>query len=444
MKFTNQSRHPKSLQCSANYPFLLCLPVLCLMTFSGCSKGPGETSDADTSKDMPFKADSLAGGPYPTLLISKAQFSYQTNSQGQQKPVPGAAKLVLLRKTKEGWKESCIEDSTGNVFHNAVPFHFGDDDSGILTISGTDAALRLWRWQSDGWTVQTLWQPHFGGRWDRLRDVEFGDVTGDGHVDIVVATHDQGVVGLLQQDADQWLVTEVDREPNTFVHEVEVGDIDGDGNLEFFTTPSKPNSASLASQPGSVIMYRRMGSGFERSTVDSFAETHAKEILAVDLDDAGRSTLLAAVEAQTQRRGASLVTIRPVEIRAYTYAAGKFHSKLIATLDDTQCRFLADGDVDGDGVVDIVASGMRSGVWLLRRDERGRWYKTMVAKDSSSFEHATLICDLDGDGTNDVVVASDVQGELRRYFWNGSGFEKEILAKLPATEITFNLAFGSF
>ena len=153
---------------------------------------------------------------------------------------------------------------------------------------------------------------------------------------------------------------------------------------------------------------------------------------------------MVAVEGQTQRRGGSLSLVKPVEIKAYEYDGGQFKSETVVTLKDTQCRFLVPGDVDGDDRLDIVAASMRSGIWLLRLDERNRWYKTLIDSDSSSFEHATMVCDLDSDGKNEIVVASDVQGELRCYSWNGAGFDKQVLAKLPSTEIAFCLSLGQF
>jgi hypothetical protein len=154
--------------------------------------------------------------------------------------------------------------------------------------------------------------------------------------------------------------------------------------------------------------------------------------------------LIAAVEAQTARRNNALVTLRPVEIFAYRFTEAGVQPRVLTSLPDTQCRFLTSGDVDGDGRVEIVAAGMRSGLWLLQNDDGVAWSKSLIDKHSSGYEHATLVGDLEGDGAVDIFVASDVQGELRRYRWDGEDFRKEIITSLPETEITFNLAIGRY
>src|SRR5262249_58735536 len=119
-------------------------------------------------------------------------------------------------------------------------------------IGGTQAMLKTWTLEDGRWRAQVRWNPKFGGKFDRLRDIERGDVTGDGKPDLVIATHDQGVIAVVEP-AENWRVTEVDRQADTFVHEIEIGDVDGDGGAEFFATPSQPNKLE-EKQPGEVGM----------------------------------------------------------------------------------------------------------------------------------------------------------------------------------------------
>src|SRR5262249_61233157 len=104
-------------------------------------------------------------------------------------------KLLVARKTESGWKPLVLEDPDSNVFHKALPW-----DGGIVTIGGNQALLRTWRFADGQWAATTHWNPKFGGKFDRLRDVERGDVDGDGKDGLVIATHDQGEIAMVRPD----------------------------------------------------------------------------------------------------------------------------------------------------------------------------------------------------------------------------------------------------
>ena len=422
--------------------------LLALFLLNGCTreKEPegGEASDAAAGSSSPVR-EALTGGPYPTLIMTQAQFKKSKGPDGKLKMTPGPAKLVLLRKTGAGWQRLTVEDPESNVFHKALPLDLDGGRTGILTIGAMKAALKLWSWDGSAWSERTIWAPTFGGKWDRLRDVEIGDVTGDGADEIVIATHDQGVVAVAGKEGGGWRITEMGRAPGTFVHEVEIGDADGDGLKEFFVTPSEPNRATMESQPGRVDMYKWNGKIFDRTVVDTFDKSHAKEILAVDLEGRGRATLFAVVEAETRKQGRETVVMRPVTIKQYGFdKAGRASSRVVVTLKDSQCRFLSPGDVDGDGATDLVAAAMKSGLWILRAQPDGTWRPSLIDAHSSGYEHTTLVCDLEGDGRLEIYVAADDQQEVRRYDWKEDHFEKQVIAKIDPNDITWNLTAGSF
>ncbi|UCH30113.1 MAG: hypothetical protein JSV06_03555, partial [Myxococcales bacterium] len=64
-----------------------------------------------------------------------------------------------------------------------------------------------------------------------------------------------------------------------------------------------------------------------------------------------------------------------------------------------------------------------------------------VDRDSSGFEHAALLTDLDGDGVDELYVASDDQGEVRRYVQGKKGFSKTVLYRreIPESVFTWNI-----
>ena len=382
----------------------------------------------------------LVGGPYPTLLLAQAQFI----KDAAGKPKPGAALLSIWRKGADGaWSSTKLEDPDSNVFHKAIA-----TPEGVYTIGAEGAFLKRWKLVDGAWKAEALWNPKWGGKFNRIRDLEIGDVDGDGKDDLVMATHDMGVVAVGRWKADGSLdVTEFNKQPDTFVHEIELGDVDGDGKNEIYATPSGRNQSSGKSQPGKVVRFtwNAVTSTFDATVVDDLGESHAKEILCADLDGDKKSELFSVVEAETQLENGKPKIVRPVEIRQYTPKKdGTFSHAVVTTIDDLQTRFLVHGDMDGDGAQELVAAAMKSGIWVIKKDAKD-WNAENIERNSSGFEHASWPADLDGDGKLELYVASDEQRELRRYAWNAASkvYEKTVIGPIPPSTITWNVTSGN-
>jgi hypothetical protein len=375
---------------------LMVLPLIAFL--AGCAKAP--------------TVEPMANG----LLLSLAVLE-----SGPSGPVPQPAQLGILTHDGTAWNYRFIEDEDSNVFHKGMVFAPAGGEAAILTAGGTKAMIKLWN--MDG-TSSTLWEQDFGGKFSRMRDLEVADVNGDGFTDIVVATHDQGVVAVLYGDAGgSYTASELDAEPNTFVHEVEVGDLDGDGVLEIYATPSLPNKLDGTPQPGFVTRYVP---GIEegRTLVADLGDRHAKEILVDDVDGDGTDELYVSVEAVAGGR---------VEILRFDAGTDPTEGMLITSLGDTLTRFLTAGDVDGDGIKEMVAAANKSGLWLLRpgTDPRAEWSIESIDRNSGGFEHASILTDLDGDGVDELYVANDDDGEINRYVWVDGEPQRELLYTHP-------------
>ncbi|MEM8929779.1 MAG: VCBS repeat-containing protein [Acidobacteriota bacterium] len=373
--------------------------LLLAALFTGCADSDSETPTAEMPTEAPAATGPAAGvDSLPEgLLVGLAVLGKDDDG----KPLPLPARLGLLTVDEGHWQWRQIEDADSNVFHKAMPYTTPDGETGVLTFGGTAAIVRWWR---PGHDPVEVWREDFGGRHSRMRDAEIGDLDGDGVDEIAVATHDQGVVVILDPIAAEdgsfgFAVEELDRKADTFVHEIEIGDLDGDGTPEVYATPSARNQLDGSEQPGEITRY----AGGERSVVGALGDRHAKEILVADVDGDGRDELYAAIEA---------VSGGEVEIRRYDADGDSFTETLVATLPDTLTRFLTVGDLDGDGTRELVAAASKSGLWLLRDGE-----KVLIDRDSGGFEHAALLTDLDGDGADELYVASDRHGEIRRYIW---------------------------
>ncbi|MFK7931479.1 MAG: FG-GAP repeat domain-containing protein [Myxococcota bacterium] len=330
------------------------------------------------------------------------------------------------------------EDDQSNVFHKVIPWR-----DGLLSIGGDKARLLHWTGAADALTPRVLYEQAFGGAHDRLRDLEIGDVDGDGQDELVLATHDQGMVVVLDEATPgTWVATELGRTADTFVHEIELGDLDGDSLLEIYSTPSEPNKSSGASQPGRVERWAWSGSAYERTLIHAFEGTHAKEILVADL---GEGPVLLAL--QEGRTGAANLLMDPVAIvRLAPTPTGPWTSEPIGVLlGERQARFLVSGDIDGDGLVELVATGMTTGVWALDRASLAQpFIATQIDGTSGGFEQAAHLADLDGDGALELYVASEPDHgkprQLRRYKWGKEQFERSVLSTFEGSGLIWGLS----
>ena len=413
--------------------------LVIIIALAACGGEPSSTSKQAApvptrAADAPPRQEPLEGGPYPALLVTQAQFAEKDG-----KPVPGPAKLMIVRKTPDGWKTVIIEDPDSNVFHKAIPY-----ETGILTIGATKAALKAWLFADGKWHQRTIWQPTFGGKFDRLRDIEVGDVDHDGEDDLVIATHDQGVIGVVHPFAGKpWAIEEVDRQPDTFVHEIEIADMTGDGKKEFFATPSKPNKLDQE-QSGQVKIYRKEEKGWSNAVVASPGDTHAKEILTADVDGDKKSELYIVWEGTIGKDGK---LERPVKVEEFQLMSGPagamFAHKDVGEVPDRQMRVLAAGDVNGDGKTDLVGSSLKKGIWLFEKQGLN-WKVTNIDENSSGYEHPLHLADLDGDGVLEIYVAAEDQGELNVLRWKDGKFVKELVVPLNKGDITWNITDGRF
>jgi hypothetical protein len=404
--------------------------------------GPGETQPPAEPPAAPAQAPPAAPpatavsaepDAYPAgIVLALAQFEKKDG-----KPVPGPARLEFLLRQGGTWRTTAIEDPESNVFHKAMLYQ-GAEGPRLLSMGGTAAIVKTWRREAEGLEGRAEWREDFGGTWSRMRDAEVADLFGDGGASIAVATHDQGVVAVLRPKAGGGFeALEIDRQPETFVHEIEIGDLDGDGVLEVYATPSEPNRLDGTPQSGQVVRYvpaRQEG----RVVVADLGERHAKEILVDDVDGDGRDELYVSVEGLLGGAGGKQL-LEPVEIRRYDADTPAAEGVVVARIQDRLCRFLTAGDVDGDGSKELVAAAFSSGVWLLRpgADAKGSWEIAQVDADSAGFEHAAILTDLDEDGRDELYVASDRHKEVRRYVWEGGRPERETIYVRPDDRAIF-------
>ena len=427
---------------------VLVLAALCSFALLACRKSTDEApsqapaaSPADEGERAAQPAAGAAAGGSEAVLLALAQF---VEDPAGGRPKPGPAKAMLIEAGAGGWGVETLEDPDSIVFHKAMCWPGKDLSGGVLTIGAEGARLLEWRRGPEGWKSTLLYEGTFGGKWDRLRDLEVGNVDADPEPELVIATHDQGVVLVLNRSAEGWEAQEIFRKADTFVHEVELGDVDGDGALEIYVTPSEPNRAGV-SQPGGVLGFRfdKVAASYQPFWVVQLENSHAKEILTADLNGDGSAELYAAVEAKLTVEGGQLKAAQPVSIqRFHPGAAGApWRPEVVATLEGgLQSRVLLAADLRGLGP-ELVVTTMRDGVWRLQMPEApgAPWPKAPIDRSLRGFENAAGIADTDGDGRAELFVTPDDLDQVLRYVWDGEDFQRSEVVGLAARDITWNV-----
>lgn len=383
---------------------------------------------APPDPDAPTPANEpLQPGAGPTLMLSQAWF-YKHDG----KPAPGPARLIIYRQTPSGWVSSKLEDADSNVFHQS--FSYG---SGVVTLGAERALLRLWTPGPQGWSASTLFEGDWCGKFDRLRELERGDVDGDGDEEWVIATHDQGVVVVLDGAPGRQHALELDADPDTFVHEIELGDLTGDGIDEIVATRTHrlfPNGSS------EVAMYHWTPAGYLRETLLEVDDVAIREALLADLDGDGRDEVYLSAEYPSRNsEGPQGVDVWRLRLRA-----GRWTHETVAHIDDRSVRFLLAADTDGDHHPELVATGMRGGVYQMIPQGTGPWPVTRISDQSSGFEHAAIALDLDQDGRDELYIADDDHHELERLTLDpGSGaWCDDVIGTFEERSFTWTIARG--
>ncbi len=362
----------------------------------------------------------------PVLVMATSQFNISFADDGKKIYTAGDGKVVFL--DEEGNRIELVDN-----FSKALQKAFFVDIDGervLVTLGGTKASLNFFREKGGEWVGETVWAPDLV----RLRDAEYGDVDGDGEKEFVAATHDDGGVWLVKRVNGSWLPEQLWKENGTnYTHEIELGDFDGDGVLDIFANPSAPNVDVGINQPGSVRVFMFHNGSWKNEALFSSSLTHAKELLAFDVNGDNRSDVIAPVEGHGVKNESApfgFNLVEPTQLLAFAYG-GRNYS--LGTASDLQCRSLVAGDVDGDGVQELALGCRDTGVYLYYKNG-SKWLHKLIDKDSRAAVHALAFVDFNADGKEELVVANDNSDSVDVYAFSdgvSGGIERRRLASMP-------------
>lgn len=265
-------------------------------------------------------------------------------------------------------------------------------------------------------------------------DAEFGDVDGDGDLDLVLADwgpgnnmrNDGGRVRLwLNDGAGQFADVTVARLPDELIRfswDLEFVDVDNDFDLDILVSCKRCAGGSL---------YRNDGAGIFTADPRGLPQyTNNYEYEAMDLDGDGFLDLVTVNDGEIVGEVGS--SRREHVLR--NDGKGRFLDATDAWWptrenigeDDNVVAFL---DVDSDGDADFVIGSLSGPDRLLLNDGKGhlRTANEVFVGDKTPGTLGLALGDLDGDGRMDVVQAQgEVKGAERERIFMGVGLARDI------------------
>ena len=297
---------------------------------------------------------------------------------------------------------SWVLTNQGNVISDAYAVDLdGDGDVDVISASYNDGVIRLHRnlgygvqWSQDVVTTAV----------DGPSSVYAADVNGDGFPDLISGSSIDGKVAWYANDGQghfgpQQILTQGSLGA---VEAVYAADLDGDGDIDVL---------SALYGVDMIAWYENDGAGnFGWQQLISNSADGASDVSVADLDGDGDLDVLSASELDGK------IAWYPGD------GTGSFGAQqVIATVVGNPGSVKA-ADLDGDGDLDVLtAAKFGDAVTWYANDGSGYFGAASVITNSADDPHGIDVADLDSDGDIDVLVASREDDTVAWYRNDGTG-----------------------
>jgi VCBS repeat protein len=315
-----------------------------------------------------------------------------------------------------------------------------DGRSDVIATEGASGTVSVLINQGDG----TLHAPVDTALGTSPFSVATGDVDGDGHVDVVVGLFGDHVVKVLHGGGDGTLTVTATLPATGEVQGVAVGDVDGDGRQDI---------VAVEYDTGVVDVYFNNGGGFTIVPLVSPAGGYSVVLGNFALDGLADVIVTGSTLGKVRpysSEGANRQLANNTDVLTSTQAtpqpwniiaadfdrdglpelavANNYSTSTIAILDvpnnpgfigpslihelpaSTTSWALAAGDIDGDGVIDLVcADGLDTTASVYHGNGDGT-FAARVTYPAGGTALSIGLVDLDGDGDLDIVTADQEAG----------------------------------
>ena len=260
--------------------------------------------------------------------------------------------------------------------------------------------------------------------------VQFGDVNKDGILDLVVADHCEGVYVYLGDGKGNWRAVtegltsefstgakakERDQEAFKGAEAVDIGDVNGDGFMDMVVSSSDQGGLTVYLGDGTgknwkEVKHSGLPSGDEADPGDVYFGGWAFDLRLLDMNGDGCLDVVASYYTGPR------VWWGDCKGHFTDHSTGLVKS----TLGGIYGR-IAIGDINGDGRPDIAIANNVNGAEAYLQSADGTWQGPIdMMPELKGGAHAVALGDLDGDGNVDVVIGCALSAEAN-YEWDPFG-----------------------
>ena len=367
--------------------------------------------------------------------------------------------LVQLQGQAAPWNLVAHEVATGlRGGYHVVATDINKDGRVDLLAVSTGAKIDLVWYENPSWTPHVM-----ASGFPSMINADAFDIDGDGYPEVVLQSgfsttpaKGDGVMTMLTKGADvnaPWTAKEFDRMPS--VHRTRWIDAEGNGKKMIINAPLGGVNGAPPDYKDKVSIYAYQAADLKRQTVTDADEGVLHGLQVVDWDGKGRESLLAAsfmgihlyryANGTWQRtrltagnaepwpkNGSSDVVVLKTKPGRQLAAIEPWHGNQVVVyrgkgdtwdqrtvVDDTlnDGHTLQSGDLDGDGVDEIVAGyrGGGGGVNIYRLGTDNTWTKTVLEGQKTMAAAGCVFAHLNADKRVDLACIGTATANLKWY-----------------------------